>query len=60
MLTFKGGSAVYVIGRWCSMPGLVSYVLMGNLFGRMPLSELNMKETILVNEQRGIRSRVVR
>jgi hypothetical protein len=42
------------------MPGLVSYVLKGNLFGRMPLSELNLKETKRVNEQRGIKFKVVR
>ena len=60
MLTRKGGSAVYVIGCWYSMPGLVSYAHKGNLFGRMPLNELNMKATLRVNEQRGITFKVVR
>jgi hypothetical protein len=60
VLIRKDGSAVYTIDYWYSVPGYVSYVLKGNLFGRMPLSELNLKETKKVNEQRGIQFRVVR
>jgi hypothetical protein len=60
VLTRKGGSAVYVIGCWYSIPGAVSYAHKGNPFGRIPLSELNMKATVRVNEKRGIRFKVGR
>lgn len=60
VLIRKDGSAVYVIDYWYSVPGYVSYALKDNLFGRIPLSELNLKATIRVNEQRGIEFRVVR
>ena len=60
VLIRKDGSAVYTIDYWYSVPGVVSYVLAGNLFGKMPLSELNLKETKRVNEQRGIVFRVER
>ncbi len=60
VLVRKDGCAIYPIDYWYTAPGYVSYVLPGNLFGRMPLSELDMKATIRVNEQRGIRFRVVR
>ena len=60
MLTRKGGNAVYVIGCWHSMPGAASYVLKGNLFGRMPISDVNLKATVRVNEKRGKSFRVVR
>ena len=60
VLVRKDGSAVYTIDYWYSVPGYVSYVLKGNLFGKMPLTELNIKATIRVNEQRGIRFKVVR
>ena len=60
VLIRKDGSAVYTIDYWYSVPGYVSYVLKGNLFGRMPLSELNLKATIRVNRQRGIEFKIVR
>lgn len=60
VLIRKDGSAVYVIDYWYSVPGYVSYALKDNLFGRIPLSELNLKATIRVNGQRGIKFRVVR
>jgi hypothetical protein len=60
VLIRKDGSAVYTIDYWYSVPGVVSYVLPGNLFGRLSLSELNLKETKRVNEQRGIRFKIVR
>ncbi len=60
VLIRKDGSAVYTIDYWYSVPDVVSYVLPGNLFGKMPLTELNLKETKRVNEQRGIEFRVVR
>jgi hypothetical protein len=41
------------------MPGLVSYAHKGNLFVRIPLSELNVKATLRVNEKKGITFRVV-
>lgn len=60
VLIRKNGSAVYVVDYWYSVPGYVSYALKDNLFGRIPLSELNLKSTIRVNGQRGIRFRVKR
>jgi hypothetical protein len=60
VLIRKDGSAVYTIDYWYSVPGVVSYVLKGNLFGKMPLAELNLKETKRINEQRGIRFKIVR
>jgi hypothetical protein len=60
VLIRKDGSAVYTIDYWYSVAGVVSYVLPGNLFGKMPLSELNLKETKRVNEQRGISFKIVR
>ena len=60
VLIRKDGSAVYTIDYWYSVPGYVSYVLKGNLFGKVPLSMLNLKATIRVNEQRGIKFKIVR
>jgi hypothetical protein len=60
VLVRKDGSAVYTIDYWYSVPGYASYALKGNLFGRMALSELNIKATIRVNEQRGIKFKIVR
>lgn len=60
MLIRKDGSAVYTIHYWYSVPGYVSDVLKGNMFGRMPPSELNLKETKRVNEQREIKFKIVR
>lgn len=39
---------------------VVSYALKDNLFGRILLSELNLKATVRVNGQQGIRFRVFR
>lgn len=60
VLIRKDGSTVYTIDYWYSVPGVVSYVLPGHMFGKMRLSELNLKETKKVNEQMGIKFRVER
>lgn len=39
---------------------VASYALKDNLFGRILLSELNLKATVRVNGQQGIRFRVFR
>jgi hypothetical protein len=60
VLVRKEGSPVYTINYWYTVPGYLSYALKGHQFSRMPLSELNLKAIVRVDEQRGIRFRVVR
>lgn len=61
VLVRKDGTAVSVIDYWYEVPGqAVSFVMKGQRFGTIPLTELDIPETTRINRQRGIEFRVVR
>ena len=62
VLVRKDGSAVSVVDYWYSVPGQQMDFLVnagpGQQFGSINLRDLNIKETVRINRERGIQFRM--
>ena len=61
MLVRRDGSAVYCTDYWYETSDYISFLAAGDMkgqrFGRIAVDELDMKQTVKVNRQRGIEFR---
>ena len=60
VLVRKDGTAVSVLDYWYETSDAVSFVLKGQRFGTIPISELDLSETTHINRERGIEFKVAR
>ncbi len=54
VLVRRDGTAVAVMDYWYETPGAVSFVIKGHRFGSIPVSDLDLKETVRINQERRI------
>jgi hypothetical protein len=60
VLVRKDGSAVSVIDYWYETPEAVSFVRKGQRFGTIPMNQLDLSETVRINQERGISFKIPR